>query len=260
MINGAGVWSTVGVLRLLTFNALFQGDARPRLRALGAILAQSPYDVVCLQEVLYRNNLKLLRTAGYAHVAASGSVMLQGGLAILSRAPIRARFTRFKLRGPARPEWLMRKGAQVALLETAAGPLAVVNTHLSANRDDDWSAGNRYTAVERAELDELAGLIADIDAAVPVVTVGDFNVPRDTAPLAEFLHKTGMRDALAGNTEPTYRPTPQWPSPPAFDHILLRGAVTAHAELVFQQRVRLTDGRSAYLSDHYGVDAQLIFD
>jgi len=245
------------MLRLLTFNALFKGDTRARLRALGEVLAQSTYDVVCLQEVMYRSNLRMLRASGFEHVAASGSVMLQGGLAILSRAPARVSFSRFKMRGPARPEWLMRKGAQLALLETAAGPLAVVNTHLSANRDDDWSPGNRYTEVERAELDEMAHLIGGVDPAVPVVAVGDFNVPRDAAPLAEFLHQTGMHDALAGNTEPTYRPTPQWPNPPAFDHILLRGAVTAHAELVFQQRVRLKDGRSAYLSDHYGVDAQL---
>ena len=59
--------------------------------------------------------------------------------------------------GPARTELLMRKGAQLAVLDSPAGPLAVVNTHLSANRDDDWSEGNRFTGVIRGELDDRYG-------------------------------------------------------------------------------------------------------
>ncbi|MGW4947324.1 endonuclease/exonuclease/phosphatase family protein [Actinoplanes sp. NPDC004185] len=251
-------------VRLLTFNALMRGDVRARLRALGAVLAQSSYDVVCLQEVLLRGHASLVRRLArhYGHRAWSGSVLLEGGLVLLSRWPIRtARFERYPRTGPARAEYLMRKGVQLAVVETPAGPLAITNTHLSANRDGDWSAANRYTRVARAELDHLAGELAALDPALPVVAVGDFNVPRDAATLTGFLTRTGLTDVLAGDPEPTYRPTPRWPAPPAFDHVLIRPAprrpLAAQARIVLRDAVTLPGGRAGYLSDHYGVEAVL---
>lgn len=142
-------------LRLLTLNALFKGDVRARLRALGVILERAEHDVVCLQEVMYRGHARLLGRLAPAlrYRAHTGVAVLRGGLVILSRWPI----TRYRLVGypPARPlraELLMRKGAQLATIAAPGGELAVLNTHLSANRDDDWSAGNPYTRVQMGEL------------------------------------------------------------------------------------------------------------
>ncbi|MEV0902228.1 endonuclease/exonuclease/phosphatase family protein [Actinoplanes sp. NPDC049802] len=235
-------------------NALFKGDVRARLRVLGEILAESGYDVVCLQEVMYRHLVP-----EFPHRVAAGAALLKGGLVVLSRWPVtRWRFVRFPLTPPARPEYLMRKGALVVTVDTGDGDLVVVNTHLSANRDDDWSAENRYTRIARAELGVLRRQVAALDPAVPVVVTGDLNVPRDSVVLRDFLAETGLRDVLAGDTRPTYRPTPGWPSPPAFDHVLVRPPMDGAARLVFQDQIALPDGRSAYLSDHYGVEADLV--
>ncbi|MFI5909663.1 endonuclease/exonuclease/phosphatase family protein [Dactylosporangium sp. NPDC051541] len=249
-------------LRLLTFNALFKGDVRPRVEAIGARLEASDYDVVCLQEVMAPGMARLLgRLArSFPHRQYTGGTLIKGGLVLLSRRPIaRQRFVRYPLTRPIRPELLMRKGAQVAVLHTAAGPFAVVNTHLSANRDDDWTPGNRYSAVARTELATLTRALSAIDASMPLVVVGDLNLPRDAAALAEFCATAGLRDAMAGDDRPTYRPTPGWPDPPAFDHVLLRGdQLTASCRLVFEDdRVTLPDGRAVYLSDHFGVAADL---
>jgi endonuclease/exonuclease/phosphatase family metal-dependent hydrolase len=249
-------------MRLLTLNTLMRGDVRPRLHALGALLRQSSYDVVCLQEVLLRRHAGLLRRAAgqYAHRAWSGGVLLRGGLVLLSRWPLRApRFTRYPRVGPVRAEYLMRKGAQLAVVETPDGPVVLANTHLSANRDGDWSPENRYARIARAELGRLASVLATADPDLPAVVVGDLNVPRDSVALAEFLGATGLSDVLAGDTEPTFRPTPRWPAPPAFDHVLVRPAPgragSARARLVFREAVPLPGGRPGFLSDHYGVEA-----
>ncbi|WP_432989114.1 endonuclease/exonuclease/phosphatase family protein [Dactylosporangium sp. CA-233914] len=248
-------------LRLLTFNALFKGDVRPRMAALGALLEDSDYDVVCLQEVMAPGVARLLArlAPSFAHTQYTGSTLVKGGLVILSRRPIaRRRFVRFPYTRPLRPELLMRKGAQVAVLHTAAGPLAVVNTHLSANRDDDWSAHNRWTAVARAELLALGAALAALEPGVPAVVTGDFNLPRDSAALAEFCATAGLHDAMAGDPRPTYRPTPGWPDPPAFDHVLVRPGIHASCELVLtDETVTVAGGRRVYLSDHYGVAAEL---
>ncbi|GAB7036807.1 MULTISPECIES: endonuclease/exonuclease/phosphatase family protein [Catenuloplanes] len=240
-------------MRLLTFNTLIRGDVTARLTALGSLLERSTYDVVCLQEVMFRRHATLLRR-GFRHVFHTGPVLLRGGLVLLSRRPVTApRFVPYPTTGPARAEWLMRKGFQAA---TVDGVL-VVNTHLSANRDGDWSAGNRYTAVHRAELDRLASwLAAEAGPDRPVIVTGDLNVPRGKPALRDFLSATGLHDVLAGDPRPTYRPTPRWPTPPAFDHVLVRG-LHGHADLVLQEAVPLSHGRSGFLSDHYGVTAEL---
>ncbi|GAA2478973.1 endonuclease/exonuclease/phosphatase family protein [Winogradskya humida] len=245
---------------LLTLNALMKGDVRARLRVLGGLLESSGYDVVCLQEVMYRSHAVLLRglARSYGYRAWSGAVLLEGGLVVLSRLPVgSARFVRYPMSGPARPEFIMRKGAQVVQVTTADGPLAVINTHLSANRDGDWSPGARYTHVQRRELATLAAVVSGVDASLPVVVAGDLNVPRTAASLAGFLTAAGLRDTRADDTGPTYRPTPRWPSPPAFDHVLVRPGTVAETRLVLRDPVTLGDGWQAYLSDHYGVAAEL---
>jgi endonuclease/exonuclease/phosphatase family metal-dependent hydrolase len=248
-------------VRLLTLNALMRGDVRARLRILGGILAGSAYDVVLLQEVVHRGSTALLRRTapGFAHRRATGLVQVAGGLVLLSRWPVAEyRFHRFRVTGPRRPEALMRKGVQVATVRTPGGPLAVVNTHLSANRDDDWAPENRFTRVAAAELAEIAGLLATVDPDLPVVVAGDFNVPRESAVLTSFARAAGLTDVLAGDTSPTYRPTVRFPNPPALDQVLIRGrSLAGRATLVFQDPVTLPDGRSTYLSDHYGIAADL---
>jgi endonuclease/exonuclease/phosphatase family metal-dependent hydrolase len=241
-------------VRLLTFNTLFRGDVRPRLRLLGPRLEQGGYDVVCLQEVMYRRNANLIRALapGLRHPAYTGSVLLKGGLVVLSRWPIVAReFTPYPRAGPARPEFLMRKGALITTIATGGGEVVVVNTHLSARLDD------RFTAVLRSEFDHLAARLAAFDPATPLVVAGDLNVSRTSALLTGFLTATGLRDVLAGDTRPTYRPAPDWPSPTALDHVLVRAVPRAGARLRFQEEVRLDDGRPAHLSDHYAVEADL---
>lgn len=251
-------------LRLLTFNVLFKQDVRARLRALGHALNDGRYDIVCLQEVVFRHNLLLLRRIARSlpYCGASGGAMLAGGLAILSRWPITdCRFTRYPVTKPVRPEWLMRKGAQLAMVRTPGGALAVVNTHLSANRDDDWSTTNRYAVAEMFELRRLAGLVATISPAAPLVAMGDFNVPGHSSMFTAFTAAAGLRDPRADVRDPTYRPTPTFPKPPDFDHVLVRPApdcdVTADTRLVLRDRVGLPDGRWAYLSDHYGIETEL---
>ena len=254
-------------VRLLTFNALMRDDVPARLRAVGPVLERSGYDIVCLQEVLHRGSARLLRrvTPGYPYRAGTGVVLLAGGLLLLSRWPVRRyRFARFPTAGPARTELLMRKGAQLAVLDTPAGPLAVVNTHLSANRDDDWSEGNRYTGVIRGELEHLSRLVTGFEPGLPAVVAGDFNVPRDSPVFTRFAAAAGLRDVLAGDTSTTFRPTPRWPSPPALDQVLVRAApdrpLQARARTVLRDAVRVDGGRELFLSDHYGIEADLSFD
>ncbi|GAA1843594.1 endonuclease/exonuclease/phosphatase family protein [Actinomadura bangladeshensis] len=246
-------------IRVLTFNTLFRGRARDRIEALAGVLDDSDHDVVCLQEVISPFILAALRrlTPSYPHMArAWGFPLVRGGLVTLSRWPIaRTRYEPFAPARPARPEWLLNKGALFTRIKLPNGHLTVVNTHLSANMDMDWSPSNAYTKAEQAELGRLATAIRRIDPVEPLVAMGDFNVPRDSPYFAAFASAAGLRDALAGSTEPTYRP--ECADIGAIDQLLHRPGLTAEARVVFKDEVRLPGGDRTHLSDHYGIAATL---
>ncbi|GAA1979490.1 endonuclease/exonuclease/phosphatase family protein [Kitasatospora viridis] len=252
-------------IRLLTFNTLFRGRARERLRALGAVLERSDYDLVCLQELMSPRNLAALRAVAHSYgyaARARAYPLVRGGLVTLSRTPPqRQHFTPFRPARPLRSEWIMLKGALATEYRVAGQRLVVVNTHLSSNRDDDWSPGNRYTQVQARELARLEELVRATDPSALLVVAGDFNVPRDSSTYQRFTAATGLRDLLAGDREPTYRPTRRWPNPPALDQVLLRAPagvrVDGTARLVLREAVALADGTEAYLSDHYAIEAVL---
>jgi endonuclease/exonuclease/phosphatase family metal-dependent hydrolase len=256
------------VLRLLTFNTLYWGDTRARLRALGEILNDSELDLVCLQELVWRRNLAVVRdlAPGFSHVAYRGyGPAVMGGLVTLSKWPIKQqRYVVYRrLAVKHRPDlgWLIRKGLLITRIEMTGHPVTIVNTHLLANFDGDWSPANAYAVGQQAELNQLADELAGIDREVPVIVAGDLNVPRGEWLFDEFLARADLRDLLAGRAEPTYRPTPKVPESQAIDHILVRPSrcheLAGTARLVFQGQVVLAGGRSVYLSDHYGIEAQI---
>lgn len=244
-------------IRVLTFNTLFRGRVRARMDALARIVDESDYDIVCLQEVVSPPVLARLRraTASFPFMArAGGFPIVRGGLVTLSRWPIaRTHFQPYALARPVRPEWLLNKGALFTRIRLPGGCLTVVNTHLSANMDMDWSPSNAYTKVEQSELEQLATAIKRIDPAEPLIAMGDFNVPRDSRYFADFAAAAGLRDALAGRTEPTFRP--EYADIGAIDQFLHRPGLEAEPRLVFTDEIRLPDGTTAPLSDHYGIAA-----
>ncbi len=254
--------------QVLTFNTLFFGQVRRRRRALGEILNGSAFDVICLQEILWRWGLAELRAMcrTYPHVvyAAQGPA-ITGGLVTLSRWPtVEQRYVVYRVRtarGRPHVDWFLRKGLLITRFEIASQPVTVVNTHLMANSDGDWSRTNRYSAALRAELHQLAEELSTVDANVPTLVMGDFNVPRDSWLFDEFLAMTGLDDAMAGDGRPTYRPTPRLRTTRAIDHLLVRPSpehgVVAHPKLAFEEPILLPDNRSVYLSDHYGIESQI---
>lgn len=248
-------------IRVLTFNTLFRGRSRARLGALARVMEESDYDVVCLQEVVSPRNLAHLRRAApsYPHIAhAAPFPVVRGGLVTLSRRPIvRRHFQSFAPSRPVRPEWLLRKGALFVRVRLPGGFLTVVNTHLSANMDMDWSPSNIYTRAEESELGQLAALIGRIGAAEPKVVLGDFNVPRAHALFRRFASATGLRDALGGDTAPTFRP--EYAEIEPIDQVLVSPGIDAATRLRFKEHVRLPGGDRVPLSDHYAVEATLSF-
>ncbi|WP_194895609.1 endonuclease/exonuclease/phosphatase family protein [Catenulispora pinisilvae] len=248
-------------VRVLSFNTLVRGEPRVRLRALAEVLADSDYDVVCLQELWIPPNFGLLRSLTKAAFpyAAHGPRLprITGGLLTLSRIPLVGhRYEVLAAPAPWRRDLVMRRGVLMTRFNDGGEFFTVTNTHLTPNRPADWSKAAPFTRVQQAELARLAKAVRRIQSGEPVIAVGDFNVPRDSWLFEGFAAASGLRDAFDGDAATTFRPVPGWDGA-ALDQVLVTPGVTAKAEVVLQDKVRMADGRERYLSDHYGVAATI---
>jgi endonuclease/exonuclease/phosphatase family metal-dependent hydrolase len=221
-------------------------------------------DVVSFQEVLTYYHLRLLtrRMPSFRFVSYRPSMVgPAGGLATLSRIPVAAseyepfpippatsmaalpRLTRFKA---------SLKGT---LLTRLAQPrMCVVNTHLLANVDGDWSESSRFYAVHQGQLAALTrvvGILSDRS-----VVCGDFNIARDSTLHRDFMIDTRLVDAFGGQCPPTFHAQylPPGESPHCIDFILIAGSSikVESADLMFTDKEPMSGG-PAYVSDHVGL-------
>ena len=246
-------------LRVVTLNCLWQGTARARLRAIGRQLGPIGADLICLQEVVWVRRIGLL---GWPHsiVRRTLGPGVVGGLVTLSTAPIEATsYEVYRQHGLWRTlgaaDRLWRKGFLVSWLQHAGRPVVMINTHLLANYDEDWSPTNRFAIQQKSMLRQLASAVRALPNDRLLVVAGDFNVPTSHPIFVEFLADSGLRA------------THDWAAKPAsrgyqgIDNVLYRpplGAqVEARAEVRFEDPIQLAGGRMAFASDHVGVEAEL---
>ncbi|HEY8951607.1 MAG TPA: endonuclease/exonuclease/phosphatase family protein [Candidatus Dormibacteraeota bacterium] len=260
--------------RLLTFNCLWQGAARERLAAVAPVLDESNVDFLCLQEVTQRRNVGLLQRDLRSYQPPEFrpyGVAVKGGLVNFARRPIeRSSYEVFRGRGP---HWtlgwadrLLRKGFLTSWLRFDALPVVVVNTHMLANYDEDWSPGNRFARQQQNDLAQLAQAVSWLGTDALVIVAGDFNVPMTSPMLGEFMAACDLHHSFSsatGPAQPTIRNSRPHVPPQAIDHILFRAPsgqpVQATARLLFEEAIVLASGRRAFASDHLAVEAAFTF-
>jgi sphingomyelin phosphodiesterase 2 len=238
-----------------------------RYAAFGAALSGGDADVVCVQEVLTWRHLRLLasRMRAFRHVSFRRSPLgPSGGLVTFSRLPLSG--TAYQGFGmPPRVAGISRASRSRAVLKGAlvtrlARPrLCVVNAHPVANRDGDWSEGNRFYPLHQAQLDVLARVVRGVPG--PSVVCGDFNVDRESSLFSGFVAATGLADAFEGRCPPTFRAEylPAGAAPHCIDFILTGEGVKAEAAtVVLAGKVPLGGGGLGFVSDHLGLRASLL--
>ena len=225
---------------------LFSSDLRSRYLTIAKAFETSDADVVNLQEVLTYYHLHLLRSSMPSYRAnfrpsAAGPA---GGLVTFSRLPVTT--TNY------RRLTAVLKGALV----TRLADVTIVNTHLSANRDGDWSPTSRYYDMHQSQLTALARYVGT--AEQPAVVCGDFNVARDSSLYRDFIRDSGLTDAFGDACPPTFHQAFLGPgqTPHCIDYVLLSGQITVEStDLTFTNKLGET-----YASDHLGLQVRLNLD
>jgi endonuclease/exonuclease/phosphatase family metal-dependent hydrolase len=244
-----------------------------RLAELGRRLDESDLDVVMLQEVWWPRALATARgrLRSYPHVAWRRGVggRPAGGVVTLSRRPL-ARVTYQSFRGvvpdaggvPFRVRLAVNSALQGVLTAELSGLRTVVaNTHVTANKDGDWSVANRHHGFQRAQLRRVQDAVRRAGAGLWAgVLAGDFNIASDSALYPAIVDNGRWRDPFARTDPATFliEYLPAVSTAHRIDYLLTTGEATAtDPEVLFAERVDLPGGRRAHLSDHVGLAASI---
>ena len=265
-------------LRVLTLNVwgLPLGIARhhdARMHAIGEGFATSGADVIALQEVWTGSGRAILaqagEAAGYSELWHRRAAFGGSGLMVLSRLPIVGRqFVRYRLAGlPQRPQhadFYGGKGFAHLDLETPAGPVAFINTHLHAGYSPAGTE-DEYRGIRAAQAIELAAYVRGL--TTPVVAAGDFNSAEHEDAYAILLGLAGLRDlavSLDRRQATCLAPHPYRggeANPARIDLVLARdGRAQAIRPLALERtfdQALTFDGEAGAYSDHAGVWAEL---
>jgi endonuclease/exonuclease/phosphatase family metal-dependent hydrolase len=249
-------------------------DVSVRIDAIGRRLASLHLDAIAFQEVwtsdAARRMIDAGREAGLPHSWFEedrfGAGVL-GGLLVLSRFPVQdVSFERFALRGePKRVasnlEYVSGKGFASIHLETPAGALVVVNTHLHARYTR--YASHKHVPHRTSQAIQVASRF--IDRPEPMVAVGDFNFREGEADYRVLTDILGLRDvaALLENRQNTTLRSSPYRKPTGFDkrkdYIFSRSGedvalLPRKIERSFDERLEF-DGRAGGYSNHAGLVA-----
>ncbi|MEV6605203.1 RNA repair domain-containing protein [Kutzneria sp. NPDC051319] len=235
-------------LRVLTWNTLWDRydadriDSAGRRPRLVEELARADADVIALQEVEGALLPLLLAApwvrAGYVVSSVDGREVDGNGLLLLSRVPVRE--AGFHQLGP-------HKGVVAFVVETAGGVVAVAATHLTSDHSDHGAE------TRSLELAAIADGLSDVDCRV--VLLGDVNdgsvMPADALRLIDAWTEVHGSADQTPTFDPVTNPLAAVSSltglPARIDRVLVRGLRPVQASV-----------RRAPVSDHYGVEAELL--
>jgi endonuclease/exonuclease/phosphatase family metal-dependent hydrolase len=235
-----------------------------RYGAIADAFEAAAVDVVNFQEVLTYYHLRQLtrRMPSFRYVSYRPSVIgPAGGLATLSRIPVTAsEYERFPIPPATAMATLprltrLKASLKGTLLTRLTQPrMCLVNTHLLANLDGDWSESSRFYAVHRGQLAVLARVVGSLSD--PSIVCGDFNIARDSTLHHDFMIDTRLVDAFDGQCPPTFHAQylGQGESPHCIDFVLIAGSSikVESADLMFTEKLPMASG-PAYVSDHMGL-------
>jgi endonuclease/exonuclease/phosphatase family metal-dependent hydrolase len=264
-------------IRVATFNVLGLPAALPGLsdRAVEFCrrLDASDIDVINLQEVWWARALATIRAGlpSYPHVAWRRGIggRPSGGLVTFSRRPLRApayRSFRGAVPDTGRLRFRVRKALNsllqgVLVTRLAGHDLAVANTHVTANKDGDWSVGSRYHGLQRTQVRRVHATLRRAAAgARAVVLTGDFNIASDSPLYPAIVDNGHWHDPFAA-TDPTTFHVDYLPPGSVghrIDYLLVSGnAAATDPTVLFTEPVDLADGRRTHLSDHVALAARI---
>ncbi len=225
-------------------------------------------DIINFQEVYTRWQLKLLMRAlpSFSHVSyVSFFGSVRGGLVTFSKRPLQeSKFIPWAYHKNSPTLVKMRSLLKGTLISTDTMQKGVIlNTHLLANKDGDWSDSNRYHKIQQSQLSQLSNIVREElslgKSSYRVILSGDFNVAKDSSLYTGFVKYSGLQDTSPQNSSPTFHKEflPQGRDAHQIDYIFVLPTETVTTtRLLFVSEASIGE-KKLFLSDHMALLAKV---
>lgn len=267
-------------ISIATYNTfgipLVSPDLRERYSVISNYLNQQEIDVINFQEVFTYGALKLLVGSMPAfpyNVYKPSLLGPKGGLVTFSKICME-RNSYHSLSTIDAPflkkvgEFVKNKGIDKGVLisDIDCLRLRILNVHLSANKDNDWSPSNRFYQIHSSELEKLAKLVrANRQERTTLLVAGDFNIAKSSDLYWKYIEMTKLQDSFETDDSPTFHSEflPSGDKPHRIDYIFVdsngKNIQIENTENLFKDKAKFKNGRESYLSDHIALVAQVKF-
>lgn len=246
----------------------------------------SDANILAFQEVHTYVHLHLLRKIlhDFRHVVYKKSLYgPKGGLVIFSKLPIASEdYSKFNTHGNLKDitfyARLIKNGILVCKLRDY--PIYILNTYLTTNPDVNWIINKPFSRIQETQIKDLAKVINHIQKPDnTIILTGDFNFTKKSSSYNLLMSLIHGKDIFTKFELPTYlreRGSLKllWrirlldkvihaKQSGRVDYIFLlhkeNKVNVSEAKHVFDEKVRLFNGKSSYLSDHIGLYAKMEF-
>lgn len=229
-------------IKLLTFNiSLVPFWRSPYLRVRNFSLQPEVIsaDVINLQEVHSYDMLWQLQKLliGFPYISYKrGLVGPKSGLVTFSKESIVSNIFE---------SLSFHRGVLISKLKSG---MIIVNVHLIANTDGDWSKGNRFYTKHKIQLNKLNEILNKFNLSQHIILSGDFNLAKTSDLYNYFLKKGAWKDTMPLDFEATFHAEflAHDRKPQRVDYILIKGDFKVLSTLLlFDSKVK-----NIYLSNH----------
>lgn len=241
-----------------------------RFRVLAKTLEEAKPDIIALQELHIYPLLYLLkrRLPSYPYIAYKPHKFgPRGGLVLFSRLPLTdIVYTDFQQHGSFKNKTFVAKIIQNGILRCRLAniPLSILNTYITSGADQIWSDHSKFHNLKLLQLNQLALAITEEKKQDHnVLTAGDFNIHKNSTLYNEFLSRSESIDLFNNFSQPTVHKAflPQEALEPRLDYIFanFKNIVIQKnsKKHFFDSKVKLTDKRTGYISDHIALFTKL---
>lgn len=257
-------------ISLMTFNVkgspLFNKETYKRIRLIGLSLNNKRgVDIINLQEVFTYYHLYLLKKKmiDFPYCIFESFIFgPKGGLVTFSKIPIqKSNFVSYP-NSKILKRLFLSKGVLINKIKDSI--IYILNTHLTANRDNDWSKTNRFYAIHIIQIEKLKKTIENIKSFNFLIISGDFNISKNSDLYKKITDEMQMKDVFRKYNFPTFHQEFMSKSEKSnrIDYILIKTKKRWNSKKKnhFFTKVQLAKKiNKGFLSDHIGLQASFSF-
>ena len=252
-------------IKIITFNiqgtSIFDNGTYDRLGKISDLLSQNDADIINIQEVFTYYHLYILKKRlKRFHYCIFEKYIFgpKGGLITFSKLPIKKSGYIQYPSPKILKSFFLQKGVLISKIKNST--ITILNTHLSANRDNDWRRSSRFYIIHENQIKRLQEIVKLIKG-IQIIS-GDFNISKSSGLYKDLVRMLGVQDIFGGYNFPTFHQEFMSGNEKSnrIDYVLIKkiGRLKiTEIKHIFVKKYLSEDINHGFLSDHVGLEASI---